>query len=86
VDAAEHGEQNADAVAPGKHGDGSLNPANPAEFRSYMLEAVDYGLMVLGGIVRQAIYDRIEKNHGLAHVEIPEQMIVFHKAGENGQF
>jgi len=52
----------------------------PAEFRQILLEAVDYGLMVLGEIVRQAIYERIEKDHGLKRAEIPEQLEAFQKA------
>jgi hypothetical protein len=52
----------------------------PAEFRQILLEAVDYGLMVLGEIVRQTIYGRIEKDHGLKRTEIPEQLEAFHKA------
>jgi len=52
----------------------------PAEFRQNLLEAVDYGLMVLGERVRQAIYDRIEKSHGLKREEIHEKLDVFHEA------
>jgi hypothetical protein len=51
-----------------------------AEFRQILLEAVDYGLMVLGEIVRQTIYERIEKDHGLKRAEIPERLEAFHKA------
>jgi hypothetical protein len=50
------------------------------EFRQILLEAVDYGLTVLGEIVRQAIYGRIEKDHGLKRTEIPERLEAFHKA------
>jgi hypothetical protein len=52
----------------------------PAGFRDILLEAVDYGLMVLGEIVRQAIYERIEKDHGVKRTEIPERLEAFHKA------
>jgi hypothetical protein len=52
----------------------------PAEFRQILLEAVDYGLMVLGEIVRQTIYGRIEKDHGLKRADIPEQLDAFHTA------
>jgi hypothetical protein len=55
----------------------------PAEFRQIVLEAVDYGLMVLGEIVRRAIYGRIEKDHGLKRADIPEQLEAFHKALES---
>jgi hypothetical protein len=51
-----------------------------AEFRQILLEADDYGLMVLGEIVRQAIYERIEKDHELKRADIPEQLEAFHKA------
>jgi len=55
----------------------------PAEFREILLEAVDHGLMVLGEIVREAIYERIEKDHGLKRTEIPERLEAFHKALES---
>ena len=55
----------------------------PAGFREALLEAVDYGLTVLGEIVRQAIYKRIEKDHGLKRAEIPERLEDFHKALES---
>jgi hypothetical protein len=54
--------------------------AESPEFRQILLEAVDYGLMVLGVIVRQAIYGRIEKDQGLKRAEIPERLEAFHKA------
>jgi len=52
----------------------------PAGFKRILLEAVDYGLMVLGEIVRQTIYERIEKDHELKRTEIPERLEAFHKA------
>jgi len=52
----------------------------PAAFREYLLEAIDYGLMVLGEIVRQAIYGQIENHHGLKRAEIPERLEAFHTA------
>ena len=52
----------------------------PAVFRDALPEAVDCGLMVLGEIVRQAIYERIEKDHGLKRTEIPERLEAFHTA------
>jgi hypothetical protein len=55
----------------------------PAEFRDILLEDIDYGLNVLGEIVRQAIYERIEKDHGLKRTEIPERLEAFHKALES---
>jgi hypothetical protein len=54
--------------------------SEPAGFRDILLEAVDCGLSVLGEIVRQAIYGRIEKDHGLKREAIPEQLEAFHKA------
>ncbi len=48
-----------------------------------MLEAVDYGLSVLGEIVRQAIYERIGKDHRIKRAEIPERLETFHKALES---
>jgi len=54
--------------------------SEPAEFREALLESVDYGLMVLGEIVRQTIYERIEKDHELKRTEIPERVEAFHKA------
>jgi hypothetical protein len=54
-----------------------------AGFSEMLLEAVDYGLMVLGEIVRQAIYERIETDCGLKRTEIPVQLEAFHQALEN---
>ena len=54
--------------------------SEPAGLRQNLLEAVDYGLMVLGERVRQVIYERIEKHHGLKRAEIPEQLEAFHNA------
>ena len=56
---------------------------DPAEFKQKLLEAVDYGLNVLGDVVRQAIYERIQKDHDLVRAEIPEQLEPFHKALES---
>jgi hypothetical protein len=55
-------------------------PSLPTEFRGCLLEAVDYGLNILGEVVRQAIYECIQKDRGLARAEIPEQLETFHKA------
>jgi len=57
--------------------------SEPAGFTENLLEAVDYGLMVLGEMVRQAIYERLENHHGLKRAEIPEQLDAFHKALES---
>ena len=49
-------------------------------FNEALLEAVDHGLMVLGEIVRQAIYGQIENHPALKRAGIPEQLVAFHKA------
>ena len=54
--------------------------SEPAGFRDTLIEAVDYGLMVLGEIVRVAIYERIEEDHGIKRTEIPERLEAFHTA------
>jgi hypothetical protein len=80
------GEKVANTGSAENHEDGSLNPGTPplpTEFRGCLLEAVDYGLNILGEVVRQAIYERIQKDHGLARAEIPEQLETFHKALES---
>lgn len=43
-------------------------------------EASDYGLLVLGEIVRETIYQRIESTHQVRREEIPEKLGTFHKA------
>ncbi len=55
----------------------------PAGFREHLLGAVDYGLMVLGEFVRQAIYEQIENHHALKREEIPERLEAFHIALED---
>ncbi len=57
--------------------------SEPAQFREALIEAVDYGLMVLGEIVRQTIYGQIENHHALKRTEIPERLEAFHKAMES---
>ena len=52
----------------------------PAGFREALLEAVDYGLMVLGEIVRQAIYQRIESTRQVKREQIPDKLESFHEA------
>jgi hypothetical protein len=54
-----------------------------AEVRDILIEDIDYGLNVLGEIVRQTIYGLIEKDYGLKRAEIPERLEVFHKALES---
>ena len=45
-----------------------------------LLDAVDYGLLALGEIVRATIYDRIEERYQVRREEIPEKLDTFHKA------
>jgi hypothetical protein len=52
---------------------------SPKDFNEILLEAVDYSLLVLGEIVRVAIYERIERSHGVRHDEIPEKLKIFDK-------
>jgi len=55
-------------------------PMEPAGFREALIDAVDYGLMVLGEIVRRTIYERIENDYRLKRADFPEQLEAFHKA------
>jgi len=43
-------------------------------------EATDYGLLALGEIVRDTIYQRIERTHQVERKEIPKELETFHKA------
>jgi hypothetical protein len=43
-------------------------------------EAIDYGLLALGEIVREAIYERIEMTHHVKRGEIPEKFDTFDRA------
>jgi len=52
------------------------------KFDSAVQEAVHEGLLVLGEIVRNAIYQHIEMKHQLKRWEIPKRLQVFHKALE----
>ena len=45
-----------------------------------MFQATDYGLLALGEIVRDTIYQRIERTYQVKHNEIPEKLDTFHKA------
>lgn len=55
----------------------------PAGSRERLLEAVDYGSMILGDMVRQTVYGRIENDHGLRREEIPDRLEAFKKAPES---
>jgi hypothetical protein len=52
------------------------------EFKDCLLEAVDYGLNVLGDIVRTAIYRHLQHHHKLERTSIPERLEDFHRALE----
>jgi hypothetical protein len=43
-------------------------------------QASDYGLLALGEIVRETIYQRIERTHQVQRDEIPEKLGTFHEA------
>ncbi len=45
-----------------------------------LLDAVDYGLLAPGEIVRATIYERIEGSYQVRREEIPERLDTFHKA------
>ena len=64
-----------------------LERASPATSRSSstalddaLREASDHGLLVLGEVVREAIYQRIERTHHVKREEIPEKLGTFHEA------
>ncbi len=52
------------------------------QFDKLLLEAIDYGLNVLGETVRRTIYESLENHYELKRSEIPERLEVFHKALE----
>ena len=54
-----------------------------ARSNEVLLEAVDYGLVVLGETVRQAIYKSLENRYELKRSEISERLESFHKALES---
>jgi hypothetical protein len=49
-------------------------------FDDALREASDHGLLVLGEVVRETIYQRIEKTHHVKREEIPEKLGTFHEA------
>jgi hypothetical protein len=53
-----------------------------ARFDGILQEAVDYGLMVLGEVVRRTIYECVENRYQLKRREIPERLEAFHMALE----
>jgi len=51
-----------------------------AELDESLLQAVDDGLLTLGKIARAAIYERVHASYQVKHEEIPEKLLIFHKA------
>jgi len=45
-----------------------------------LLQAIDNGLLALGEIVRDTLYDRFDKKYQLKREEIPEKLDTFHRA------
>jgi len=45
-----------------------------------LVQAIDHGLLVLGEIARQALYQRIEKDYQVKRDQIPEKLPAFHTA------
>jgi hypothetical protein len=54
--------------------------AKPVQLDEALLEAVDFGLLVPGEIVREAIYERLETVYGIKREQIPEKLPAFHQA------
>ena len=52
----------------------------PAQLDEALLEAVDFGLLVPGEIVRATIYERLETVYGVRREQIPEKLPAFHQA------
>jgi hypothetical protein len=48
-----------------------------ASFREDLIQAVDYGLAVRGGLVHAAIFETIERHYPLARDEIPDKLETF---------
>jgi hypothetical protein len=61
------------------HG-GAYSMVKPVQLDEALLEAVDFGLLVPGEIVRATIYERLETVYGIKREEIPEKLPVFHQA------
>ena len=51
-----------------------------ASIRSALLDAVDYGLLALGEIVRTTIYECIEERHQVRREQIPDNLDTFYMA------
>jgi KaiC/GvpD/RAD55 family RecA-like ATPase len=52
----------------------------PASVEGALLDAIDNGLLALGEVVRDTIYDRFDRKYQLKREEIPEKLDIFHKA------
>jgi hypothetical protein len=51
-----------------------------ASVRQALLDAVDYGLLATGEIVRAVIYQRIEERYHVRREEIPDKLDAFYAA------
>jgi len=54
----------------------------PNEFKSIFLQAIDKGLLVLGGSVGDSIFYYLESKYHLRREQVPEQIEDFHMALE----
>jgi hypothetical protein len=54
--------------------------AKPVQLDEALLEAIDYGLLVPGEIVRETIYERLETVYAVKREEIPQKLSVFDQA------
>jgi KaiC/GvpD/RAD55 family RecA-like ATPase len=52
----------------------------PISVEDALLNAIDNGLLALGEVVRDTIYDRFDRKHQLRREQIPQKLDVFHKA------
>jgi len=52
----------------------------PAVIKRALVEAIDFGLLAPGEIVRETIYERIESRYRVRREEIPEKLETFHNA------
>jgi len=65
----------------GDYGSSALGPATtPALVTTALLDAVDYGLLAPGKIVRATIYGHIEESYQIRREEIPDHLDTFYKA------
>jgi len=45
-----------------------------------LVEATDHGLLALGEIARESLYERVEKDYQVKRDQIPEKLLAFHTA------